>query len=306
MIAPRVVDVNALIADIQEFLQRLLGEDVVLDVNSQEKLWQVKVDPGQIEQVIFNLAANGRDAMPCGGKLVISTRNRFLANEERSEFPDMTQGEYVELSVMDNGVGMSEDMISRIFEPFYTTKEQGKGTGMGLASCYGIIRQNHGAIRVRSEIGKGSVFSILLPAIHETPPEIRKMENEKPQGKEALILLVEDDEQVLDITRNILINNGFEVITARNSREALNIAFDNADRLTMLITDIIMPEMNGKELVKRVLEFAPKLPVMYISGYSDSALEGEGFSDSGEVILQKPYSADEFVKTMETILNPKT
>ena len=306
MIAPRVVDVNALIADIQEFLQRLLGEDVVLEVNPQENLWQVKVDPGQIEQVIFNLAANGRDAMPGGGKLVIHTRNKFLSNEEKSEFADMTQGEYVELSVMDNGVGMSEDMISRIFEPFYTTKEQGKGTGMGLASCYGIIRQNHGAIRVRSEIGKGSVFSILLPAIHETPPEIRKMENEKPQGKASLILLVEDDEQVLDISRNILINNGFEVMTTRSPREALNIAFDNADRLTMLITDIIMPEMNGKELAKRVLEFAPKLPVMYISGYSDSSLEGEGFADSGEVILQKPYSADEFVKTMETILDPKT
>jgi two-component system cell cycle sensor histidine kinase/response regulator CckA len=304
MIAPRVVDLNALIEDIREFLQRLLGEDVVLEVNPQENLWQVKVDPGQIEQVIFNLAANGRDAMPGGGELVISTRNRILADEERSEFPDLMQGEYVELSVKDDGVGMSEDMISRIFEPFYTTKEQGKGTGMGLASCYGIIRQNHGAIRVRSAIGEGSVFSILLPAIHETPSEIRKVEHEKPQGKEALILLVEDDEQVLDISRNILVNNGYKVITSRNSREALKIAFDNADRLTMLITDIIMPEMNGKELVKRVHEFVPKLPVMYISGYSFSALEGEGFTDSGEVILQKPYSADEFVKTMQTILNP--
>lgn len=305
IIAPRVVDVNMLIMDIQEFLQRLLGEDVTLEVQIQDDLWQVKVDPGQIEQVIFNLAANGRDAMPGGGKLIISTCNRRLTSDDWNEYPDMAAGEYVELSVTDNGTGMSEEMISRIFEPFYTTKEQGKGVGLGLASCYGIIRQNHGAIRVRSELGKGSIFSIILPAIHEVLAEVPREDTEKLQGKHNLILLVEDDEQVLDVTRNILINSGYEVKTFHNSNEALDFALRYADSLTMLITDIILPDMNGKELGRRVHEIAPQIPVMYISGYTGSTITSDGLAATDEVILQKPYSSDEFIKTMESILHPK-
>jgi CheY-like chemotaxis protein len=263
-------------------------------------LGKVKADPGQIEQVLLNLIVNARDAMPKGGKLTIETRN-VVHSEEYAQRHGTLAGPYVMLVVSDTGCGMDAAILSRVFEPFFTTKGSGKGTGLGLATVYGIVRQSGGNIWVYSEVGRGSTFKVYLPRVDEAGEEAVGL-GSVPQGTE-LILLVEDEDQVRAILKQILEGLGYQVFAASTGAEALEISQDLDRDIMLMITDVVMPQMSGRELADRVVELRPGLRVLFMSGYTDDAIVRHGLLDDKLKFIQKPFDSATVARKVREVLD---
>lgn len=304
IIQPRVVNLNGLILNMDKLLRRIIGEDIELVTLPTASLWSVKVDQGQMEQVLVNLAANARDAMPNGGKLTIETANVTLDDYYARHHPEVTPGDYVMLAVSDAGTGMTEEVKARLFEPFFTTKAPGKGTGLGLATCHGILKQNGGSIRVYSEPGHGTTFKIYLPRVEEAPQGLMNMDRTGPlpRGKET-ILLVEDEEAVRSMTAGLLRNNGYTVLEAANGSEALRLAQECEEEIHLLLTDVVMPQMGGRELAERFRELNPYTKILFTSGYTDNSIVRHALLAPGFAFIQKPFTMAELAYKVRNLLD---
>ncbi|HEY8232756.1 MAG TPA: ATP-binding protein, partial [Vicinamibacteria bacterium] len=287
LIAPRVLDLRALVAGAGSMLSRMIGEDIALDTRLDDEPCLVEVDPGQLEQVLLNLAANARDAMPDGGTLTIAVSRAKQAPASAGR--PAPRGPVVLLTVSDTGHGMSDEIRARIFEPFFTTKSAGSGTGLGLAMAYGAVEQNGGFIEVVSTPGQGASFRIVLPmARGEKRSEVKTNEAEAPRGSET-VLLVEDEAAVRDVTRAQLESLGYRVHACANAAEALAVADAEREPVDLLLTDVVMPGMNGRELAERLLGRRPDLRVLFTSGYGEDVIARHGVLEPGVLLLQKPY-----------------
>ena len=304
MIAPKIVSLNELVLNMETLLRRLIGEDVDLETRCASDLWRAQIDPGQFEQVIINLAVNARDAMPSGGRLTVETSNTNLDDSYVQQHPEVTSGEYVMLAVADNGVGMDNATQIRIFEPFFTTKEQGKGTGLGLAVCYGIVKQANGHLWVYSERGRGTTFKVLLPRAteEETAVVARLPEPPSSQGTET-ILMVEDEPVVRKLAVRALTERGYRVLEAEDGPSALAVVEEFQGDISLLVTDVVMPGMNGKELADRLSTDRPDLRVLYISGYAEHAVVRQGVLVEGIAFLSKPFDLSELARTVREVLD---
>ncbi|MCD6554092.1 MAG: GAF domain-containing protein [Anaerolineae bacterium] len=291
MLQPKVLDLNATVTHMEKMLQRLIRENIELVTILDPALGHIKADPGQIEQVIMNLAVNARDAMPQGGRLTIETANVVLDENYAHQHMEVQPGPYVMLAVSDTGMGMDDETQAHIFEPFFTTKGVGQGTGLGLATVYGIVKQSGGHIRVYSEPGHGTTFKIYLPRIEEVVESDRRapIPGESPPGRET-ILLVEDEDMVRDLARRVLLQRGYTVLEARHGREAFQICEQHRGPIHLLVTDVVMPLMNGRELAKRLTTLHPEMKVLYISGYTDNIIIHHGLLEPGMAFLQKPFT----------------
>ncbi|MGD9782648.1 MAG: PAS domain S-box protein [Kiritimatiellia bacterium] len=300
-VEPRPMDINAAVEGMFDMLRRLIGEDVRLAWKPDRKLAQIYMDPGQIDQLVTNLCINARDAIAGApaGEIVLETRNATVPRALPSPYGNVEPGSYILLSVSDNGSGMPADVLAHIFEPFFTTKQMGKGTGLGLATVYGIIRQNHGGIRVESKPGKGTVFQVYLPCHAKgSAPEMPAPEPDAPRipaGGET-ILLVEDEATLLQTATRMLESLGYEVLATSSPEEALRLAEQHQDRIALLLTDVIMPEMNGPELVQRLKERFPALRHLYMSGYTANLIAEQGVRDDSVNFIQKPFSRKSLAK----------
>jgi PAS domain S-box-containing protein len=288
----KVLDMNTLLRDLDKMLRRIIGEDIELVTLSDGNLGRVKIDPGQIEQVIFNLAVNARDAMPAGGKLLIETTNVELDKEYANAHIGVAPGRYVKLSVSDTGIGMSQEVREKVFEPFFTTKDKGKGTGLGLSTVYGIVKQSGGNIWVYSEPGHGTTFKIYLPKVEEELDTLHGRDETEfsPRGSET-VLLVEDEQEVRLLAHRLLSQQGYRVLEATNGEEALYVAHEQGgEEIHLLLTDVVMPQMGGKELADQLKILRPDIKVLYTSGYTDDAIVHHGVLEPGIHFLQKPFS----------------
>jgi two-component system cell cycle sensor histidine kinase/response regulator CckA len=304
VLRPRVLDLGAAVTDMQKMLGRLIGEDirVVAEVGTG---CTVCADPGQIEQVILNLALNARDAMPRGGTLSLRTCPVELTQEDglRMFGCPIPRGGYVQLRVEDTGAGMDAHTMERIFEPFFTTKELGKGTGLGLATVYGIVKQSGGYIRATSTVGQGSTFEVYLPVVGGAPADYATpIPQETPVGRGEMVLLVEDEDAVRMAARKALARCGFNVVEARNGKEALQ-RFGERGPVDLVVSDLVMPEMGGRELATKLREDAPRLKVLFTSGYTDDAGIRKGALDSGMGFLSKPFTPEALVRKAREMLD---
>jgi nitrogen-specific signal transduction histidine kinase/ActR/RegA family two-component response regulator len=303
-VEPVVLDLNALIGNLDKMLRRLIGEDIHLTTVLRPGLHRVTADAGQIEQVLMNLVVNARDAMPRGGQITIETANVELDEGYAQTYPEVPPGSYVRMSVTDTGCGMDRETKAHLFEPFFTTKEAGKGTGLGLAIIYGIIKQSQGHITVYTEEGKGTTFMIYLPRVGGgRPPSTQVMQRAALPPGRGSILLVEDDGGVRRIARQTLEQNGFRVIEAANGEEALRLSNSYAEPIDLLVTDMVMPLVGGPELAKRLAPTRPALKVLYLSGYTDETVVGHGLLDPGLAFLQKPFAPDTLARKVHEVLS---
>ncbi|MEW6208065.1 MAG: PAS domain S-box protein [Acidobacteriota bacterium] len=303
MLQTRVLNLNSVINDSIKMLRRMIGEDVELITRLDDDLALVRADPGQIEQVIMNLAVNARDAMPQGGTLTIETANTLIDESYTRKHVSTRLGRYVRLKVNDTGCGMDEEICLRIFEPFFTTKERGKGTGLGLSTVYGIVKQSGGHITVNSQPNKGTTFRILLPMVEEKTDEAGAPAAHRahpPKGSET-ILVVEDEEAVRKLTRIILSVGGYTVLEAANGREAIEMCSQRS--VDLLLTDVVMPQMSGRELVEKVSIICPQMKVLYMSGYTDDAMIRHGVLDAGVPLLQKPFTPEALSQKVREVLD---
>jgi two-component system, cell cycle sensor histidine kinase and response regulator CckA len=305
VLRPAVLDLNGLITDLEKMLGRLIGEDIKLVVQPADELWPVLADPGQVEQVLLNLAVNARDAMPQGGTLRIETANAQNGGAP-SRQPSTSAREFVLLTVSDTGLGMSRETLAHIFEPFFTTKGPDKGTGLGLATVYGIVKQSGGHVAVDSELGHGTVFKVYLPR-HQKPVALESDldANANLQGEET-ILLVEDDEAVRTLAKTALERLGYIVLVAADGEEALRLAQQNNEHIHLLATDVIMPYVGGHELAQRLTARRPTMKVLYLSGYMDDAVVRQGLVHNRVPFLQKPYTPQSLVSKVREVLDAKT
>ncbi len=290
IIVPKVLNLNDVIGRLEKMLQRLLGEDLEVATVLDRDLGQVRIDPGQLEQIILNLAVNARDAMAGGGRLTIATANTTLDADYCSRHGNVQPGEYVRLTVSDSGVGMSDEVKARLFEPFFTTKEQGRGTGLGLAMVYGAVRQNNGQIDVASEAGRGTTFTIYIPRVDEPPEQETSAAASGVPGGSETIVLVEDDARVRSLALRVLTQQGYRVSAFSTGEEALLGTRDKDDPVHLLITDVIMPGMNGRVLADSLKRLRPGLKVLFTSGYSQDVIAHHGVLHPGIEFLAKPYS----------------
>ena len=307
VLEPKVLELNEVVSNIAKLLQRLIGEDITQVLSLHPALGRVKVDPSQMEQIIMNLAVNARDAMPGGGQLTIETGNVELDHAYARTHALVQPGPYVMLAVSDTGCGMDADTQAHIFEPFFTTKEPGKGTGLGLATVYGILKQSGGNIWVNSELGKGTSFKVYLPRVEKTSLllEAGAAPAELLPGSET-VLLVEDDQMVRALAQVILERNGYTVLAAKNGNDALRMAQEGIQAIHLLLTDTIMPGMNGPELAQQVLAVRPAIKVLYMSGYTDKAFTSTAAWESGTAFLQKPFTPQSLGrKVRETLAVPQ-
>jgi PAS domain S-box-containing protein len=306
VLQPRQLDLNELVDGLSKMLRRLLGEDVTLTVAPSDKLGKVLADPGQLEQVIMNLAVNARDAMPRGGKLTIETQNTVLDGDYAREHLSVEPGKYVMLSISDTGTGMDKATQTRIFEPFFTTKEKGRGTGLGLATAFGIVKQSGGSIWVCSEKGQGSTFKIYLPesASHESAAAVglERVEKNDLRGSET-ILLVEDDGQVRRAALTILRRHGYRAIEAAGAGDALVLFERHAKEIALVVTDVVMPHMSGRELAERILALRPEIPILYMSGYTDDAVVRHGVLAADLAFIQKPLTPRALLRRVRELLD---
>ncbi|HVY44426.1 MAG TPA: PAS domain S-box protein [Minicystis sp.] len=303
MLSPRVVDLNETVAGMDSMLRRLLGEDVDLAFHAGERLGHVVADPAQIEQVVMNLAVNARDAMPRGGRLTIETSNVELDDAYAAQHVGVAVGDYVMLAVSDTGVGMDAETRARIFEPFFTTKGAGKGTGLGLATVFGIVQQSGGFIWVYSEPGHGSTFKVYLPRASGGLATTRPSggANELARGTET-VLLVEDEERVRSMARTILQRGGYEVLESANAGEAFLLARRHPGPIHLLLTDVVMPHMSGRELAHELAGVRPEMRVLYVSGYTDDAVVRHGVLEQGVAFLQKPFTPGSLLRRIREVL----
>jgi two-component system, cell cycle sensor histidine kinase and response regulator CckA len=305
VLTPAVLSLNDLVTDMVKMLPRLIGEDIAVSTSMASDLGSVKADRGQIEQVIMNLAVNARDAMPDGGKLLIKTSNRVLDQAYARQHAGARPGQYVMLEVTDSGMGMDAETLTHIFEPFFTTKVVGKGTGLGLATVYGVVKQSEGYIWVDSEPGKGASFQVFLPKVDEEKTD--DVSATKGQGKVAsgseTILLVEDSDPLRKLTQSFLESSGFQVLVARNGEEALQVAGRHSEKIHLLVTDVVMPGINGRVLAERLLAKQRGMKVLFISGYTDSFIAVHGVLERGMALLNKPYTEEELLERVRKVLD---
>jgi DNA-binding NtrC family response regulator len=303
LLRPRVIDLNAAIAESTRMLRRLLGEDIELVTALDGQLGLVKADPGQLDQVIVNLAVNARDAMATGGKLTIETRNVTIGDEDVQRHPSFRPGSYVVLAFSDTGCGMTADMLEHIFEPFFTTKEKGKGTGLGLAMIHGIVQQTGGWVWVDSEPGLGTTFQVYLPRVEETVAEAQAAPQADFRRGTESVLVVEDEESVRKLTCHALRRFGYDVIEAANGGEALLLCEKRQRPIPLLITDVVMPGMSGPQLAERLRQLHPELRVLYTSGYTDAAVVRHGPLHETMSFLQKPFTPSELASKVREVLD---
>jgi len=304
VLAPKVLDVNAVVANMDRMLRRLLGEDVELATSRDPAAGTVNADPGQLEQVLLNLAVNARDAMPGGGRLSIGTTRVTLHEEHVERRHRMPAGDYVCLAVADTGVGMDETTQAHLFEPFFTTKEVGKGTGLGLATVYGIVKQSGGYIWVYSEAGHGTTVKIYLPrvpGVAESP--VPAPEPQRVRGGDETVLLVEDAAPVRTLARRSLEARGYRVLEAADGPSALQLSARHLEGIDILVTDVVMPGMSGRELAERLAPERPSMKVLYTSGYTDDAMVRQGVLSAGVAFLQKPFVPDTLARKVREVLD---
>jgi PAS domain S-box-containing protein len=304
VLAPKVLDVDALVTNLEKMLRRLIGEDVELRFVAKASRAAVLADPGQLEQVIVNLVVNARDAMPRGGKLTIETATVDLDAGYAWEHGTVEPGRYVMLAVTDTGVGIDRAAQARLFEPFFTTKEFGKGTGLGLATVYGIVKQSGGYIWVYSEPGQGATFKVYLPRVEPAgEPVAAPQPPARALGGTETILLAEDEAAVRTLARRILEKHGYKLLLAATGRDGVQVAEQHAAPIDLLVTDVVMPEMGGRELAQRLTALQPGLKVLYLSGYTDDAIVHHGVLDAGVAFLQKPFKPDDLVRKIRAVLD---
>jgi PAS domain S-box-containing protein len=304
VLQPSIIDLNETVRGMETMLRRVIGEDIELATSLPPETGNVKADRGQIEQVIINLAANARDAMPSGGRLTLATENVSLGPSPSREHPELQEGDYVLLVVRDTGVGMSKETLSRIFEPFFTTKEVGKGTGLGLAMAYGIVKQSGGYIYCASEVGAGTTFTLYFPRVHESLSQRKKdAVVEIAMGGDETILLAEDEDAVRQFSRAILEKNGYTVIEAANGKEALSAMSAHRCGIHLLLSDVVMPRMSGPELGRKVKEICPDARIMYMSGYAESSVVHRGVLEAEVELIQKPFDAGTLLRKVREVLD---
>ncbi|MBY0228565.1 MAG: response regulator, partial [Gemmataceae bacterium] len=303
MLAPQPVDLNALVADMDKMLRRLIGEDIRLSADLAPSLRTVKADPGQLEQVVVNLAVNARDAMPQGGRLALSTSDVFLDAEAVKATPEVRPGPYVLLSVSDTGCGMPPEVAARAFEPFFTTKPVGKGTGLGLSTVYGIVKQSGGHIEIDSSPGAGTTFRVYLPPLEQAAEAPAPVIVPTVRGGKETVLVVEDEEGVRRLAREILRQKGYTVLEACDGIQALAACDRHPGRIDLVLTDAVMPNMGGGTLARKLRVLRPEAKILFMSGFTDSALIRHGVA-SGEVdCLLKPFGPDGLAKAVRAVLD---
>jgi len=304
LIEPVVLDLNDLLSNATRMLQRLIGEDVELSFEPGAPLHRVKIDPNQLEQVLINLAVNARDAMPQGGALRVSTRNVEIGEREHRQFIDAVPGQYALLCVEDSGTGMNDETLSRLFEPFFTTKERGRGTGLGLSIIYGVVKQNGGFILVHSRIGHGTRFEIYLPRAVDEDSSMPESHEPRvaPRGHET-ILLVEDEPAVREVMARFLRNAGYGVVAVSRGSEAIELLTHDGLHVDLLVSDVVLPAMDGKQLFERLSAMRPQLQVLFVSGYTDDVIAKHGVLDRGVAFLEKPLSQEKLVRAVRAVLD---
>ena len=305
ILQPRVLDMNSVVGNVEPMLRRLIGEDITISTTSSARGYIV-ADPGQLEQVLMNLVVNARDAMPQGGRITIETRSVELDENYTSEHAPVIAGRYVMLAVGDNGIGMSRDTREHAFDPFFTTKEAGKGTGLGLATVYGIVKQSGGYVWIYSEPELGTTLKLYFPEVSSaaafTTSEPRTASTETNRGSET-ILLVEDEEAVRNLTSRILKKQGYRVMAAQHGREAMEMAAKEEGWIDLVLTDVVMPGMNGRGLVERLTGIRPRIKSLYMSGYTDDDIIRRGFIEPSKSFLQKPFTSDALLQTVRKVLD---
>jgi PAS domain S-box-containing protein len=293
-IAPKNLDINETVTGMLKMLQRLIGEDIELVWQPQAGIWPVKIDPSQLDQILANLCVNARDAIVDVGKIIIETTNSTFDEDYCACHPGFTAGEYVRLTISDSGYGMDKEMLTHIFEPFFTSKEFGKGTGLGLATVYGAVKQNNGFINVYSEPGLGTTFNIYLPRLTGgeklSAPTTRS--TEPTRGGQETILLTEDEPAILEMTTTMLQLLGYTVLAANSPNEAIRLAQEHVGTIHLLMTDVVMPVMNGRDLATRLLAVHPQLKRLFMSGYTANVIAHHGVLDPGVSFIQKPFDMD--------------
>ncbi|MEN8223120.1 MAG: PAS domain S-box protein [Acidobacteriota bacterium] len=299
----QLVNLNELIPGVQKMMERLITEDIIIKTSLHSGLWKILVDPMQIKQAIINLCINARDAMPEGGNLMIKTDNVIVDKENPEYEEDIREGEYVSFSIEDSGVGMDLDVKTKIFEPFFTTKDIGKGTGLGLSMVYGVVKQSNGYISVRTVQGRGTSFKLLFPRNTDQAEETKKEtgSNEDVEGKE-LILIVEDDESVREMTREMLEMSGYDVITASDGKEALFICEEEGKVVHLVLSDVVMPGMNGRILSEKLLHKYPQLKILLMSGYSGNIDDDDSKIAHKVNYIKKPFSSESMLNKIKDIL----
>jgi CheY-like chemotaxis protein len=304
VLAPQVLDLNALVRESAKMLRRLIGADIDLDCALDPALGRIKADPGQIEQVVMNLVVNARDAMPTGGKLTIETHNVELGLDYCMAHLGVEPGSYVQVAVTDTGVGMDAATQARIFEPFFTTKDPGKGTGLGLSTVHGIVRQTGGHLQVYSELGRGTTFKIYLPLLAEdaSTSMTASVTLDVPRGNETL-LLAEDDDAIRNLVRIALESCGYTVLVAADGEDALKVSSAYKSPVDLLVTDVVMPRMSGRELVERLSKTRPAIRVLYVSGYTDDAIVRHGVVAEGVAFLNKPFTPTTLARKVREVLD---
>ena len=303
---PKVFNMNSLILDMDKMFQRLIGENIELTTLFSDTPCIVKADPGQIEQVVTNLIVNSRDAMPDGGKLIIETKNVYLDETLTQKKIDFIEGDYVMVMISDTGTGMSQEVLANVFEPFYTTKEKGRGTGLGLSTCYGIIKQNNGNIYIYSEPGKGTVVKFYLPSMNGEVENLKDDSLKKSgAGGNETILIVEDEPSLRTVTARFLISSGYNVIKASNGEEALKTISNYKGHINLVITDVIMPVMGGKELSVRLKEILPGTKILFMSGYTDNSIVHDGVLEENISFIPKPFTHKSLTDKIREVLSKK-
>jgi CheY-like chemotaxis protein len=304
ILQPKVLDLNAIVMDLGKMLRRLIGEDIEFITRLNSNLGRVKADPGQIEQIIVNLAINARDAMPRGGTLTIETNNTKLDEQYASQHPEVRPGPHVMLGVSDTGTGIDPEIQSRIFEPFFTTKERGKGTGLGLATVYGVVKQSEGHIWVYSEPGRGTTFKVYLPRVEEAAEIARRPDGRSSAaGGSETVLVVEDDDGVRALVRQVMSSAGYTVMECKNAVQALSMSTSYSGHMHLMVTDVIMPGASGRELAQKITRLRPGIRVLYMSGYTDKAIVHHGILDEGVAFLEKPFTPDRLLRKLREVLD---
>ena len=300
----KVLDPNKVIQGMEKMLRRMIGEDIELLIHPEEDLGRIKADPGQMEQVIFNLAVNARDAMPSGGKLILETDNVYLDEEYAKNHISVNPGHYVRLCVSDTGCGMEPEVRDRVFEPFFTTKEKGKGTGLGLSTVYGIVKQSGGNIWVYSEVGKGTTFKIYFPRVDEPAEDLEEKRYTEaiPRGSET-VLVVEDEDEVRRLVVQMLRRQGYKVLEAPNSGEALMVCEQHQDPIHLILTDVVMPRMSGPEFIERMRQIRQDFKTLYMSGYTDKAVVHHGVTQGDMEFIQKPFTYEMLSRKVREVLD---